>query len=623
MLNQKQMRVILSLLLFVHAAMLAWSASRHSPTLNEPAHLAAGISHWQFGHFDLCRVNPPLVRMVAALPALLKGVETDWQKYSDSPGARPTFEIGKDFIAANKERSFFLIACARWACIPFSLVGALVCFLWAKQMFGSVAGLLAATLWCFSPNILGHGQLITSDIAAAALSAAAAFAYSCWLRDPSWFRAAFAGLLLGIAELTKTTLIVFFLLWPLIWLIYKWPDRKKLPSTAWISEIQMLLLLITVAVYVLNAGYSFEGSCTKLGDYVFTSKTLTTVSSSDGQKQNFHRLGNRFVGSWIANVPIPLPKNYVRGIDVQRRDFENFGRPSYLRGEFRDTGWWYYYLYAMAIKVPLGTWLLALLVVFTKCSSHSGGTDTIESVLPTMSDGTCSGKNGLFSRDCLTLLLPPLTILALVSSQTGFSHHSRYVLPVYPFFFVWVSQIGELLIARKRSIATVALCALVWSLTSSLTTYPHTLSYFSELVGGPRRGHNHLINSNLDWGQDLWKLKRWLKDHQDRPLRMAYYGYFDAAAIGLQFSLPPSRSNSQQKSIVLSPGLYAVSVNFLRGFPFGVSNGTGGMGYANRNDFSYFLRLQPTALAGYSIYIYEVDDEITIPLDEPSESPGK
>ena len=47
-------------------------------------------------------------------------------------------------------------------------------------------------------------------------------------------------------------------------------------------------------------------------------------------------------------------------IDVQRRDFESFGRTSYLRGVFRDHGWWYYYLYALAIKVPLGTWLLAL-----------------------------------------------------------------------------------------------------------------------------------------------------------------------------------------------------------------------------------------------------------------------
>lgn len=61
-------RLLLAVLLSSHIALLAWSAARHSATLNEPAHLVAGLSHWKFGRFDLYRVNPPLVRMVAAIP---------------------------------------------------------------------------------------------------------------------------------------------------------------------------------------------------------------------------------------------------------------------------------------------------------------------------------------------------------------------------------------------------------------------------------------------------------------------------------------------------------------------------------------------------------------------------
>lgn len=49
-------------LLAIHTGLLAYSAYVHSPTLNEPGHLVAGLSHWKFGRFELYRVNPPLVR---------------------------------------------------------------------------------------------------------------------------------------------------------------------------------------------------------------------------------------------------------------------------------------------------------------------------------------------------------------------------------------------------------------------------------------------------------------------------------------------------------------------------------------------------------------------------------
>lgn len=66
----KRASLVALLLLLMHAGLLAWSIPRHSPTIDEMGHLAAGLSHWEFGRFDLYRVNPPLVRMVAALPLM-------------------------------------------------------------------------------------------------------------------------------------------------------------------------------------------------------------------------------------------------------------------------------------------------------------------------------------------------------------------------------------------------------------------------------------------------------------------------------------------------------------------------------------------------------------------------
>ena len=180
-------------LLVIHTGLLAWCGYRYSPTLDEVGHLPGGLVIWQYGRFDLYRVNPPLPRAVAAIPVALLPHQTDWSKFSDAPGARPEWAIGSDFIRANGERAFWLFALARWACIPFSLVGAIVCWRWGRALFGETEGLIALALWCFCPNIIGNGSLVTPDVPAAALGLLAAFCYWRWLRQPTWRWALLAG----------------------------------------------------------------------------------------------------------------------------------------------------------------------------------------------------------------------------------------------------------------------------------------------------------------------------------------------------------------------------------------------------------------------------------------------
>ena len=117
------LRFLPALLLLIHAGLLAYGAAKHSPAIDEVGHMAAGLSHWQLGRFDLYHVNPPLVRSVAVIPILFVEPKTDWSQYSDAPGARSEFPIGSQFISDNGERSFWFFTWARWTCIPFSLLG--------------------------------------------------------------------------------------------------------------------------------------------------------------------------------------------------------------------------------------------------------------------------------------------------------------------------------------------------------------------------------------------------------------------------------------------------------------------------------------------------------------------
>ncbi len=615
-------KVVIALLL-VHSGLLAYSAYVHSPTLNEPGHLVAGLSHWEFNRFELYRVNPPLVRMVAALPVMAAGYEEDWARFYDLPGARPVFNMGEDLIIANGERSYFLFMIARWACIPFSWLGAVVCYLWARDLSGKPAGMMACTLWCFSPNILAHASLITADAHATALGLAACYTFWRWLKKPTWTQAAITGCVLGLAELAKTTLILFYPLWPLLWIVYRWSDRKEMLGQGWLREAGMLLLRMAIGLLVLNMGYDFQGSFKQLKEFHFTSNLFSGQVDTDASPATPQPAAastspnNRFAGTWIGYVTVPFPEDYLLGIDVQQGDFEDFHSPSYLYGEFQDHGWWYYYVYAVAIKVPLGTWGLAIMFLVMR----------ILYPLPNSS-----------WRNELILLAPALFVFVVVSSKTGFSHHSRYVLPCFPFVIIWLSQITQLFstsaaltntagrqfflldwarenfavsTAKFAFLPSVLACLfLAWSIGSSLLVYPHSISYFNELAGGPAGGANHLINSNIDWGQDLRNLKWWREEHknelQGEPFFLAYDGFVSPAELGFADALPwpTDHLNANQGPIA---GYYAISVNLLRGSQSNPRDGRASRTRLQKLILAYFRKLEPCGRAGYSIVIYKID----------------
>ncbi len=492
-------------LLAMLSGLLAYSAYVHSPTLNEPGHLVAGLSYWKFGRFDVYNVNPPLVKMVAALPVMAAGYEEDWSGFYSGPGARPETAMGEDFVVANGKRSFFLFMIARWGCIPFSWLGGIICYLWARDLYGRPAGVIACAIWCFEPNILAHASLMTPDAHATALGLAACYTFWRWLKHPTWMQAIVTGGVLGLAELAKTTLILLYPLWPLLWLIYRWQDRKIMRLSDWLREAGMLTVRMAIGTYVVSLGYGFEDSLKPLGEYRFVSDLFNGRKPADSATpSNF--VGNRFTETRLGAIPIPFPRNYLMGIDIQQRDFEAYSRPSYLRGEWRGRGWWYYYLYAVAIKVPLGLWALgavSLVVFFSRPAA--------DNLHPSAS-----------RRDLFILLAPPLVIFVAVSSKTGFSEHMRYVLPCFPFAFVWVANILKNFLdsdvfdsvpcqssfanvrQRIRQLTAVpCLAMLLWFIASSLWIYPHSLCYFNEGIGGPIQGPNHLLGSSLDWGQDL------------------------------------------------------------------------------------------------------------------------
>ncbi|MFO0946047.1 MAG: glycosyltransferase family 39 protein [Planctomycetota bacterium] len=540
--------------------------------------------------------------MTAALPLAFQPVRADWRYADGDPHLRVERWTAQRFLQLNGKACFWWVTLGRWACIPFVILGAYVCSLWACDLYGEAAGFAAAALWSLSPYVLGHGALITTDAHAASMGVVAAYCYWRWLHRPSMQRAIVAGIALGLAALTKYTLLVLYPCFFIVFLMFRTKDAFQ-DCRVFTRDGIKLATVFVVSVVIIQAGHGFDDCRPKLGNLTFRSTLFRNAQSLARDEQTVSPI------KWLArNTPVPLPRAYLLGLDTQLADFQR-GYPSYLRGEWRNKGWWYYYLYGLCVKTPIGSIVLVFMAL------------AITFIRPFYN------RNW---KDEWSVLLPFASIFILVSAQTGFSLHLRYVLPALPFLGIWISKLFQSSRFGDWTVLLVSSTALVHSSASSLAVYPHSLSYFNELVGGPEQGYKHLSGSNVSWGQDLIYLAEWLKEHPEvQDLRLASYGPIDPRLTGIEFTVPPvapdhavgsiqddhgSRSEESLRSDDTAgplPGWYAIDVNFLAGDLTAVHNGSGERQDVCTRYFNlkYFENFTPVARIGYSFHVYHLPME--------------
>jgi hypothetical protein len=521
-----------------------------------------------------------------------------------------------EFTRENRDIYLELINRARYVGVALSVLGGWIAYRWSTALFGGMSGVIALCLWVFGPEVLCWAGVCTVDMGAAVFGMVAVYSLRCHLRKPGWLKAGLAGCTLGLAMLSKFTWLILYPAYLLFWIVFCLSNRDK--GNRWrINHWLQFVLVLGMSVFVINAGYLFLGSGKPLGAITFRSHALTGLP--DGVP------GNRLRGTWVESVPLPLPETFVLGVDKQKSLAES-GLPAYLCGEWKQDGWWYYYVYALAVKLPLGTLALALLAVVLFLGNGCFRGHLIEELL---------------------LWVPAGAVLMLFSLHTGINEHMRYVLPMLPFVFVSVSRVGLLLTSRFKSAmchrslpqllgAGFIIAGLGWNVVSTCRIHPHYLSYFNELAGGPENGWRHLINSNIDWGQDLLFLKRWVESHPEaRPLKLAYFGGIDPHMVGLNCSLPqfgtsqilnlpPARPGVPAETGP-QPGWYAVSVNFACGMGFPVYGENSQMVYIAYGAYLYFKEFTPVDRVGYSIWIYHIlpeeADRVRARLGLPALSP--
>jgi len=585
------------LLLGLLALQALTSMTQKSVTVDEITYLTAGTYHARTGDFHYNQTNPPLMKMVAGLPLLVLGAELPTLNESPRNWSQiQQWQFARRFLYESRRDADTILLAARLPSVAISLLLGWLVFAWSRRLYGAAAGLLALSLYCLSPNILAHSRLATQDIG---LSAAVfAGAYFSWrsIRSGTLGWIALSGACLGLGVAIKTPFVFALVAFAGygLWCVLRDeapPACRELPLLAKLAvgaglagrparAISLLFVFAgagLVALFLLNACYGFQGTLSSLGEQVpalaASPRTATSV---------LYRAA--------LELPVPLPSAYVEGLHFQTR-LQGSSGSVYFAGEVHDGGLWYLTLVSLLLKVPIPILLLfaaALWQLFVR-------------------------RRALESERLLLLV-----IACFLLAFTWLSHmggHVRYVLPVFPFCFV---LIGGLLAPGRatRPIARMAIgVAVAWTAIAAWSTHPHYLTYFNELIGGPKNGYRYLAGSNVDWGQDLKGLRRYMDERGIERIQLAYFGSADAAYHGIRYDYLPSvglaptepgqywwyELDSPEKRVLTRPtGLVAVSATLLAS-PQWMHRTFGGM-------YGWLQEHEPIDQIGHSILIYHIDE---------------
>ena len=562
----------------LYATLAITSMRSQSATFDEGSHLPAGYTYLKLGDHRLNPEHPPLVKTLAALPLLFMDVT---MKPDDEAWAlRRQWEFGKRFLYRWNDADRLLF----WGRLPVVALGGLIgvsVFFWARHRHGLRAAALALFLCVLSPDVLAHGQLVTTDVGIALFMFLSVIAFDAASRRVSVGRVALAGLAAGAAFATKFSAVLLLPILASLALVAIFAPEPmtlafpgRLPREAAHRAARLAAMagvLAAVAAFSLLIVWASYGFRSRLSpDPEVEAAFEWSRVEPDGALE-------KPVARFVRASGV-LPEAFVFGFFRFFKHSEP--RPAFLLGRVSNEGWWYFFPVTFLLKTPVP--LLALLGIAA----------------------VTRRRRPRSWRDELVLWLP-VGIYAAVAVVRALNIGHRHLLPIYPFLFVAAGRVADWAFpspaARTRVPALIVGTLCGWHVAATALIHPHYLAYVNELGGGPANGYRLFADSNLDWGQDLKNLKAYLDRHAIGAVKLSYFGTADPAYYAIpgdlipSHMLPPPRVTTRE----VRPGeLLAVSATNLQGV------------YLPPEDQALMARLReqkPIDNVGYSILIYEAD----------------
>ncbi len=561
--------VLVIALIVVNAGLAAFSLLRDSATFDEPLHLTCGYSVLATGDYRLSAEHPPLARVWAALPLL--ATDHVWPARAAEPWvAADVVGLGRQWLFELNDNGQALVVLARLMMLPLLSATLLVTYALGRQIGGPDAGLLALVLAAFSPSLLAHGRLITTDVPVALAINLTLLAFAWLLQRLSWPRLLVAASVLALTTVTKFS-------WPLVVpgllamaavvIVRRRPldatplqkNKGVVPDTGLrnvTSRGERAGLLSIATLFV--ALVVWAGIWTAYGWRTTVVAPLPADVRTPAAQADLEQTASLIGRQWAIALHEPdgtrragmlpwllvtaarhnlLPDAYLFGL--ARAMHFSAARTAYFMGEHGSGGWVWYFPTALLIKTPVATLLLVL-----------GGL----AVLVVRRGAT---RNTVLLAGVVVFVLFYGGFLATSNVNLG----QRHLLPVYPGLFA-VAGLSTAWLSRRAGRWAIGLL-LLWLVGVNAFIAPQYLAYFNELVGGPRRGHRYLADSNIDWGQDLLRLQKYAAAHPNESIKLAYFGSAVPTAYVPCTALPsyvPFEPRAE-----LTAGTYVVSLTQLLG----------------------------------------------------------
>lgn len=535
-----------------------------SPTFDEFNHITRGLALWHTHDPYHSDQHPPLANLLSTFLAYtlidttVSVIPSQWEG--------DLWSYGRHILWGDNFNHLSQILFLSRLTIIFLTLGLALAGYWvAYQMWGRAPALMAFFLLLFEPNLMAHGHYVTNDVSITVFAFVTTYLlWRLWQkkerRGGYWLLLTLA---MGAALSSKSSAIGFVAIWVILALLPLGYAQKKAVSRLWQLASAGLASLVVVW-----ATYLFEW-----GPFRFYSEGLGRLNDMTGPLPTFSRLVEYIFYRAFIDPTVGNPG----------------GNPSFLLGEISSDGFVAYFPVAFLVKTP------AILLV----------------LLPLAVGVLFALKQ---TRMKLIFLLIPPVLFFMSGMVSALNIGYRHILPIIPFVIVMVSGLSApeavetfgqqfATVQRQKLWAWVYGAALLSMGVANGLIYPHYVSYFNVLAGGAGNGRHILLDSNIDWGQDLLRLKQWLADHEVRePVYLSYFGSANPALFDIPFEPLPSfftlgydPTQHAFNPEAPAPGIYVISVTNLAGVYFD-----------GDDPFAWFKERTPDARIGYSLFIFEV-----------------
>lgn len=541
-----------------------------SGTVDEVAHIPSGYSYIKYLDYRLNPEHPPLAKALAGIPLALnssiQGPNKDWSWESINQWEAGWYMI---YEAGNDPAKVLL-----WARLPMMLlmIGlGLFVFKWAKELWGRKVGLIVLLLFALYPDVIAHGRLVTTDIAAAFGFVITMYYFDRALRLPSKKSTIIAAVAFGIAQLLKFSSILLLGIMLLMVLIRAYLDMdkekkfefylqnvwKSFKIYFWTCFLSLILVWIFYIPFVWNTPVDIEH------------KLIETNLTNDPKTLFLRNFLHGFEGNPITRGL----GHYLLGIMLVFARVAG-GNAVYIMGHMSDKSISWFFPVAWLIKTPITIIILFLSSFVLFFSQKKKSSDKIWTFL---------------------LFLLPWFVYWAFTLKGSLNIGIRHLMPTVPFVLLMIGYLINWMLQQKNKIIYYALPVLIaFMAVSTLRYYPNFIAYFNESVPKDER-YKYMTDSSLDWGQDLLRLKKYVEDNNITDLKVDYFG-------GSQPSYYLPKSSQWRSSYGPTTGHLAVSATFYQSSKlYGEKEGKWSYGWLDK--------MEPEAIIGGSILLFDIKEE--------------